>query len=119
MRDLGFDEIVAWALRRRRARRPPAARAPTIRGAPRSRSRTRSRRTLRLLRTTLLGGLLDAARHNLARGAERVALFESGRVYLGEPAPAEGGPLAGALRRADRRPGARAAPACRHSPSAG
>ena len=34
------------------------------------------------MRTTLLGGLLDAARHNLARGAERVALFESGRAYL-------------------------------------
>ncbi len=49
------------------------------------------------MRTTLLGGLLDAARHNLARGAERVALFESGRAYLREPAPAEGGPLAGPL----------------------
>ena len=36
----------------------------------------------RLMRTTLLGGLLDAARHNVARGVERVALFESGRVYL-------------------------------------
>ncbi len=30
------------------------------------------------MRTTLLGSLLDAARLNLARGAERVALFESG-----------------------------------------
>lgn len=47
------------------------------------------------MRTLMLPGLLDAARHNLARGAERVALFESGRVYLREPAPAEGGPLAG------------------------
>ena len=34
------------------------------------------------MRTTLLGGLLDAARHNLARDVERVALFESGRAYL-------------------------------------
>ena len=34
------------------------------------------------MRTTLLGSLLDVARYNLARGAERVALFESGRVYL-------------------------------------
>ena len=42
------------------------------------------------MRTTLLGGLLDAARHNLARDAERVALFESGRVFLPEPSPAEG-----------------------------
>ena len=49
------------------------------------------------MRTMLLGGLLDAARHNLARGAERVALFESGRAYLHQPPPPEGGPLAGAF----------------------
>ncbi len=48
------------------------------------------------MRTTLLGGLLDGARHNLARGAERVALFESGRAYLAEPAPTEGGAARGA-----------------------
>ena len=34
------------------------------------------------MRTTVLGSLLGAARYNLARGAERVALFESGRAYL-------------------------------------
>jgi phenylalanyl-tRNA synthetase beta chain len=34
------------------------------------------------LRTTLLGTLLDSARYNLAHGAERVALYESGRAYL-------------------------------------
>ncbi len=34
------------------------------------------------LRTTLLGSLLDAARYNVAHGAERVALYESGRVFL-------------------------------------
>ena len=38
------------------------------------------------MRTTLLGSLLDVAQGNLARDAERVALFESGRVYL----PGEG-----------------------------
>jgi phenylalanyl-tRNA synthetase beta chain len=37
--------------------------------------------------------LLDAARGNLARGAERVALFESGRVYL--RSDGDGDPLAG------------------------
>jgi phenylalanyl-tRNA synthetase beta chain len=48
------------------------------------------------MRTTLLGGLLEVARSNLSRGAERVALFESGRVYLAEDAPTDGqGPLAG------------------------
>jgi phenylalanyl-tRNA synthetase beta chain len=50
------------------------------------------------MRTLMLPGLLDAARHNLARGAERVALFESGRVYLRQPAPSAGGPLAGEFR---------------------
>ena len=34
------------------------------------------------LRTTLLGSLLDSVRYNVAHGAERVALYESGRVYL-------------------------------------
>jgi phenylalanyl-tRNA synthetase beta chain len=72
------------------------------------------------LRTTLLGTLLDAARYNVAHGAERVALFESGRAYLAkqprfsesEPfgaAPSErepgGGTLAGIF------PGNRPAPA--------
>ena len=35
-----------------------------------------------MMRTTLLGSLLDAAHYNVARGAERLALFESGRAYL-------------------------------------
>jgi phenylalanyl-tRNA synthetase beta chain len=39
------------------------------------------------LRTTLLGSLLDIARHNLAHGVADVALFESGTIYLDvEPA---------------------------------
>ncbi len=33
---------------------------------------------LSVMRTTLLGGLLDAARRNLAHGMERASLFESG-----------------------------------------
>ncbi len=41
------------------------------------------------LRTTLLGSLLDVARHNRSRGAETLRLFEAGAVYLpgadGEP----------------------------------
>ena len=35
-----------------------------------------------VLRTTLLGSLLDAARHNAARGTGDLALFESGSIYL-------------------------------------
>ena len=57
------------------------------------------------LRTTLLGSLLDAARFNLAHGAERVALFESGRAYLAEGEPRGEGTLAGVF------PGDRPAPA--------
>ena len=37
------------------------------------------------MRTIVLGSLLDAAQRNLARGADRIALFESGRVYLTTP----------------------------------
>jgi phenylalanyl-tRNA synthetase beta chain len=54
------------------------------------------------LRTTLLGSLLDAARHNLAHGAERVAFFESGRAYLREGSASLPGVLAGSF--AGRRP---------------
>ena len=56
------------------------------------------------MRTELIGGLLAAASRNVARGADRVALFESARVYVPERPPAEGGPLAGAF------PGERGAP---------
>jgi phenylalanyl-tRNA synthetase beta chain len=38
-----------------------------------------------LLRTTLLGSLLDAAARNRARGAGSVRLFEAGAVYLPDP----------------------------------
>jgi phenylalanyl-tRNA synthetase beta chain len=41
-----------------------------------------------ILRSTLLGSLLDAAAHNRDRGRPDLALFESGAVYR-----AEGGPL--------------------------
>jgi phenylalanyl-tRNA synthetase beta chain len=40
------------------------------------------------MRTVLLGSLLDVAARNLARGAERLAIFEAGAVYLDTPAPA-------------------------------
>ncbi len=47
-----------------------------------------------VMRTTLLGSLLDSLRHNRARGLEDVRLFEEGAVYLPgpperEPTPAE------------------------------
>ena len=44
-----------------------------------------------LLRTTLIGSLLHAAQHNLARGATDLALFETGTVFIAgeEPLPHE------------------------------
>jgi phenylalanyl-tRNA synthetase beta chain len=85
VRDLGFDAVVNLSLtdpgmpgRLRLAE--PDPRAGTIRVSnPLSIDHSH-------LRTTLLGSLLDAARYNLAHGAERVALSESGRVYLREGA---------------------------------
>jgi phenylalanyl-tRNA synthetase beta chain len=96
LRDLGFDQIVAWAFVDRGL-------ADRLR-LPAEDPRRDAVATLNpiseehaVMRTTLLGGLLDAARHNLARDVERVALFESGRAYVREPAPDRGGPLAGAF----------------------
>jgi phenylalanyl-tRNA synthetase beta chain len=96
MRDLGFDQIVAWALvdpslwDRLRLGADDRRRAAVATHNPLSEEHS-------VMRTTLLGGLLDAARHNLARDVERVSLFESGRAYLGEPAPESGSALAGAF----------------------
>jgi phenylalanyl-tRNA synthetase beta chain len=56
-----------------------------------------------VMRTTLLGSLLDALRHNTARGMEDVRLFEYGAVYLAredngaEPLPDERQHLAALL----------------------
>jgi phenylalanyl-tRNA synthetase beta chain len=46
-----------------------------------------------VMRPTLLGSLLDAARHNVARNGPDVAIFESGTVYqAGADRPAAGPP---------------------------
>jgi len=102
MRDLGFDEIVGWSFtdpgepgRLRIPGDDPRAGGVQI-SNPLSEDQS-------VMRTTLLGSLLDVAQRNLAHGAERVALFESGRVYLPD-GNAEDGPLAGGF------PGERPAP---------
>jgi phenylalanyl-tRNA synthetase beta chain len=96
MLDLGFDGVVNLSLtapglpgRLRIAGDDPRA-APIAVSNPLSLDHSQ-------LRTTLLGSLLDAARYNVAHGAERVALFESGRAYLkeGEGAGVLGGTFAG------------------------
>jgi len=107
LRDRGFNEIVSWSFTGRGL--PARLRIPgdladgqaIAVSNPLSEGGT-------LMRTTLLGGLLDAAQHNFARGAGRTLLFESGRVYLRETPPQVGGPLAGVF------PGLREAPA--HEP---
>ncbi len=88
LRDLGADEIVGWSFtdpavadRLRLAQGDPRRDRITL-GNPLSGEQS-------VMRTTLLGSLLDAARLNLARGAERVTLFESGRVHLLEAADGE------------------------------
>jgi phenylalanyl-tRNA synthetase beta chain len=96
MRDLGLDEVVTW--------RFVAPDLPDRLGLGADDERRRMVATGNPisaehsgLRTTLLGGLLDAARHNVARDAPRVALYESGRVYRPHAAPTAEGVLAGAF----------------------
>jgi phenylalanyl-tRNA synthetase beta chain len=84
LRDLGFDEIVGWSFtdpgEAERLRIPADdARAE---GVTVSNPLSEDQSTMR---TTLLGSLLNAAQRNLARDAEQVALFESGRIYLNHP----------------------------------
>ena len=93
LRESGFDEIVGWSFtdpgekdRLRLAPEDPRAQAGKL-ANPLSEDQS-------VMRTTLLGSVLGAARRNLSRGTDRVALFESGRVYL--PSGAFGpGPLGG------------------------
>jgi phenylalanyl-tRNA synthetase beta chain len=81
LRDLGFDEIVGWSFTD--PGEPGRLRIPddderaggVVLANPLSEDQS-------VMRTTLLGSLLDVAQRNLARGADAVALFESGRVYL-------------------------------------
>jgi phenylalanyl-tRNA synthetase beta chain len=81
LRDLGFDEAVGWSFTdpgeatRLRIADDDLRAAPVVVGNPLSEDQS-------VMRTTLLGSLLDAARRNVAHGADRIALFESGRVYL-------------------------------------
>jgi phenylalanyl-tRNA synthetase beta chain len=94
MRDLGFDCVVTLSLAgpdlpaRLRLEAGDERAAPIRVSNPLSLDHSE-------LRTTLLGSLLDTARYNLARGAERVALAEAGRSYLARGQSATGGVLGG------------------------
>jgi len=84
MRDLGFNEIVGWSF----TDPGEAGRLRIPAGDPRANAIVLSNplsEDQSVMRTTLLGSLLDVAQRNLARGADAVALYESGRVYLNSP----------------------------------
>ncbi|MFI5027694.1 MAG: phenylalanine--tRNA ligase subunit beta [Solirubrobacterales bacterium] len=89
MRDLGFDEVVGWSFTDpgEPARLRIPAEDPRAQGVVLSNPLSEDQA---VMRTTLLGSLLDVACANLARDADRLALFESGRVYLQVPAAARG-----------------------------
>ncbi len=97
LRDLGFDQVVGWsftdpgeAARLRIPAEDPRAN-PVALSNPLSEEQS-------VMRTTVLGSLLDVASRNMARGADRLALFEAGAVYLRSDPPAEGSALGGNFR---------------------
>jgi phenylalanyl-tRNA synthetase beta chain len=83
----GLHEIVGWSFEgpelteRLRIADRPAVRLTNPMSAEQSR-----------LRITLLGSLLDVAQRNRARGAAGLRLFESGAVYLPDPADSDSAP---------------------------
>ena len=109
VRDLGFDGIVALSLTgpglpdRLRLGGDDQRAAPLRASNPLSLDHSE-------LRTTLLGSLLDVAQYNLARGADRVAVSETGRAYLARGESAAGGVLGGVF--AGERPAPAFEPQC-------
>jgi phenylalanyl-tRNA synthetase beta chain len=88
LRDLGFDQVVGWSFtdpgeteRLRLPAEDPRAK-PVLLANPLSEDQS-------AMRTTLIGSLLDVATRNASRGAEDIALFETGAVYL-DQSPGEG-----------------------------
>jgi phenylalanyl-tRNA synthetase beta chain len=94
MRDLGFDALVSLSLTD--PGMPGQLRIPVadLRAEPIRVSNPLSAEHSEQ-RTLVLGSLLEAARYNLAHGAEGVACFESGRAYLREGSLPQDGVLAG------------------------
>ncbi|HEY5707797.1 MAG TPA: phenylalanine--tRNA ligase subunit beta [Solirubrobacterales bacterium] len=89
MRDLGFDEVVGWSFTD--PGEPGRLRIPAVdertRGVVLANPLSEDQS---VMRTTVLGSLLDIAQRNQAYGADRLALFESSRVYL-QGSPTSGG----------------------------
>ncbi len=98
LRDLGFDQVVGWSFTD--PGEPERLRIPA--GDPRANPVRLSNplsEEQSAMRTIVLGSLLDIAARNVARGVNRLALFEAGAVYLaGDPPGGEVGALAGNFR---------------------
>ena len=77
---VGFSEAIGWSFEA-----PDMARRLRIDGVPPVRLRNPLSEDLSVMRTTLLGSLLASVRHNTARGADDVRLFEEGSVYFDRP----------------------------------
>jgi phenylalanyl-tRNA synthetase beta chain len=96
LRAVGADEIVGWSLTdpaaADRLRLPDDD--PRRKGVEVANPLSADQSVLRPL---LLGSLLDAARLNVARGASRAVLFESGHVYLGGKRKERSGELGGSF----------------------
>ncbi len=94
MRDLGFDAVVDLSLTD--PGMPGRLRIPDgdVRADPIRVSNPLSAEHS-VERTAVIGSLLDAAAYNVAHGAERVALVESGRAHLREGELPQEGVLAG------------------------
>lgn len=84
---LGYQETINFSFVEERWERELAGNADPIRVLNPIAS------PLAVMRSSLVGSLVAALRHNLARKAQRVRVFELGRVYRRDPA-AQDGPLA-------------------------
>jgi phenylalanyl-tRNA synthetase beta chain len=94
MRDLGFDVVVTLSLTDPRMPGRLRISDDDLRAQPiRVTNPLSAEHSAE--RTLILGSLLDTARYNRARGAERVALAESARAYLRQGTSPHGGVLGG------------------------
>jgi phenylalanyl-tRNA synthetase beta chain len=75
--DLGYQEVVSYSFVAEEWERDFAGNERPVRLANPIASH------MAVMRTTLLGGLVQALRHNLNRGHDRVRLFEIGRCFEG------------------------------------
>jgi phenylalanyl-tRNA synthetase beta chain len=86
LRDNGLFEVVEWSFTA-----PETLAKLRLGDLPALRLSNPMSEDMSVMRPLLLPGLLDAARHNAARGRADIALFESGHVYR------PSGPLEGAV----------------------